>query len=244
MIFGDNLRLLSRAYPSISELSRQLGINRTQFNRYLSGESFPRPDVLDRICDFFGTDARILLHPVAVISRTAPLLSADFLHDFMTPVHAALDERMLPSGLYQVTCRRGGASVGFRSALILIFREGGEVFVRGYAAAETDLPRREFRGYAACQDAGLMLVTSQRGAQNCAATFLSPLPNTDTPVWTGHVMCHAPATGSRHSVPVIYEYLGRDPARILSAARQSGAITADQLSALQKAHLSEDQALA
>ncbi|MDP5215996.1 helix-turn-helix transcriptional regulator [Ruegeria sp. 2205SS24-7] len=242
MIFGDNLRLLSRAYPSISELSRQLGINRTQFNRYLSGESFPRPDVLDRICDFFGTDARILLHPVAVISRSAPLLGADFLQGFMTQDHAALDERVLPSGLYQVTRRLGDASAGFLSALILIFREVGEVFVRGYNAAEAGLPRHEFRGYAACQDAGLMLVTSQRGAQACAVTFLSPLPDADTPVWTGHAM-RRPASGCPHVVPVIYEYLGRDPARILRAARQSGAITADQLSALQKAHLPEDQAL-
>ena len=52
-MFGSNLRSLARTYPSISELSRQLGINRTQFNRYLAGESFPRPDVLARICDFF-----------------------------------------------------------------------------------------------------------------------------------------------------------------------------------------------
>ncbi|MEM6371330.1 MAG: XRE family transcriptional regulator, partial [Pseudomonadota bacterium] len=39
-MFGANLRDLSQSYPSISELSRQLGINRTQFNRYLAGESF------------------------------------------------------------------------------------------------------------------------------------------------------------------------------------------------------------
>jgi transcriptional regulator with XRE-family HTH domain len=59
-MFGANLRELSRRYASISDLSRRLDINRTQFNRYLSGESFPRPDVLDKICEFFGVDARIL----------------------------------------------------------------------------------------------------------------------------------------------------------------------------------------
>ena len=63
-IFGQNLRRLSMDYPSIAGLCRDLGINRTQFNRYLSAESFPRPDVLHRICQFFGTDARILLEPV------------------------------------------------------------------------------------------------------------------------------------------------------------------------------------
>ena len=67
-MFGENLRILANDYPSISELSRQLGINRTQFNRYLSGESFPRPDVLWKICDFFEVDARVLLEPVQNIT--------------------------------------------------------------------------------------------------------------------------------------------------------------------------------
>jgi transcriptional regulator with XRE-family HTH domain len=64
-IFGENLRLLSRDYPSVTALSQNLGINRTQFNRYLYGESFPRPDILERICNFFHVDARILLEPLA-----------------------------------------------------------------------------------------------------------------------------------------------------------------------------------
>jgi transcriptional regulator with XRE-family HTH domain len=63
-MFGSNLRSLAKGYTSISELSRQLGINRTQFNRYLSSESFPRPDVLARICFFFEVDARVLLESV------------------------------------------------------------------------------------------------------------------------------------------------------------------------------------
>ena len=32
-MFGSNLRNLAKEFASISELSRQLGINRTQFNR-------------------------------------------------------------------------------------------------------------------------------------------------------------------------------------------------------------------
>ena len=66
-MLGANLRQLADRYPSVAELCRQLGVNRTQFNRYLSGESFPRPDVLDRICRFFDVDARILLKPLEEI---------------------------------------------------------------------------------------------------------------------------------------------------------------------------------
>jgi transcriptional regulator with XRE-family HTH domain len=67
-IFGANLRVLSADAPSIAGLCRDLGVNRTQFNRYLVGEAFPRPDVLDHICRFFGVDARILLEPLEVQS--------------------------------------------------------------------------------------------------------------------------------------------------------------------------------
>jgi transcriptional regulator with XRE-family HTH domain len=45
-----------------------LGINRTQYNRYLAGEAFPRPDVLHKICCFFKVDARILLEPLEALS--------------------------------------------------------------------------------------------------------------------------------------------------------------------------------
>lgn len=68
-MFGANLRQLAKRYRSISALCRQLGVNRTQFNRYLSGESVPRPDVLDRICRFFDVDARILLKPLDEIEK-------------------------------------------------------------------------------------------------------------------------------------------------------------------------------
>lgn len=63
-VFGANLRALSADAPSIAGLCRDLGINRTQFNRYLAGEAFPRPDVLHHICRFFNVDARILLEPL------------------------------------------------------------------------------------------------------------------------------------------------------------------------------------
>ena len=61
MILGDNLRRLCRDTGSISELCRTIAVNRTQFNRYLSGAAFPRPDVLFRICRHFKVDANILL---------------------------------------------------------------------------------------------------------------------------------------------------------------------------------------
>ncbi|PTQ68907.1 Cro/C1-type helix-turn-helix DNA-binding protein [Celeribacter persicus] len=68
-VFGANLRALSSGARSISSLCRALEINRTQYNRYLNGEAFPRPDVLNRICKHFDVDARILLEPLETITR-------------------------------------------------------------------------------------------------------------------------------------------------------------------------------
>ncbi len=74
-VFGENLRLLSKDQPSITVLASKLGINRTQFNRYLSGQSFPRPDILARICAYFDLDARVMLEPLDQISaRPSPTL--------------------------------------------------------------------------------------------------------------------------------------------------------------------------
>ena len=47
-VFSQNLKELMGASPNVSALRRELSLNRTQFNRYLAGESFPRPDILPK----------------------------------------------------------------------------------------------------------------------------------------------------------------------------------------------------
>ena len=64
-----NLRILTQDLV-VSRICRHAKIHRTQFNRFLSGESFPRPDVLDRICRFFEVDANILLRPLGEVPET------------------------------------------------------------------------------------------------------------------------------------------------------------------------------
>ena len=49
-----NLRHACSTRKSVSEICRQLGINRQQFNRYVSGEATPSPHNLARIAAFFG----------------------------------------------------------------------------------------------------------------------------------------------------------------------------------------------
>ena len=101
-VFGQNLRHLSKEHSSIASLCRKLGINRTQFNRYLTGESFPRPDVLHKICRFFGVDARILLEPVATIKNpNESLLDHPQIRAFFGRQPAEVPESLFPSGFYR-----------------------------------------------------------------------------------------------------------------------------------------------
>ena len=98
-IFTANLRILLGEDPNVTQISREIGINRTQFNRYLSGENHPRPDVLQKICDHFNVDARVLLEP---IGATAPEMRAtsdtdavvDALRFYADKQNWALDDNM------------------------------------------------------------------------------------------------------------------------------------------------------
>ncbi len=54
--FHKNLRLLCDYYPSIADVCRRLGINRSQFNKYLGNKCLPSRHMLKRICDFFGLE--------------------------------------------------------------------------------------------------------------------------------------------------------------------------------------------
>lgn len=76
--FADNLAYLCSYHPSIAEVCRRIGLNRQQFNKYLSGHSRPSRANMRRICDFFGvTEAEILLEPSQLHSlvsvRTRPI---------------------------------------------------------------------------------------------------------------------------------------------------------------------------
>jgi transcriptional regulator with XRE-family HTH domain len=61
--FPQNLRFLCGYRPSISIVGRDLKINRSQLNRYLSGASAPRPALMQRICDYFGVEQHEILLP-------------------------------------------------------------------------------------------------------------------------------------------------------------------------------------
>lgn len=237
-MFGSNLRTLARKYPSISELSRQLGINRTQFNRYLAGESFPRPDVLSRICDFFGVDARVLLEPVELIGRSDDPITGSVLSEYLGDGATDIEETMFPSGFYRFSRRSFLDPAQFVIGLVYVFRQRRHVFVKGFEARAAlrsqGLPMtreaREFRGLVLQQEEGIAALISRKSAMTCSFNFLSRVPSFDNNYWLGYVARTVNEThGTERVVRMVYEHLGRDGGRAREAARSTGYCAVDDL---------------
>lgn len=252
-MFGQNLRTLAEDYPSVSELSRQLGINRTQFNRYLSGESFPRPDVLARICDFFGVDARVLLEPVERIAGGADPLTGPFLGGFVGAGVTSVNEGDFPSGFYRFSRRSFLHAEQYVVGLVHVFRTDGAVVVRGYetraALSAQGLPlsrdAREFRGLVLRQEDGISALISRRDAHTASFNFLSRVASFENNFWVGYVARTVrEMAGSQRVVRMVYEHLGSDFSRAKSAAKDGGYCTADALLPYHRQLLKVDDAFA
>jgi len=237
-MFGANLRLLARAYPSISELSRQLGINRTQFNRYLSGESFPRPDVLARICAFFDVDARVLLEPVENISSAKDPLTGQFLRDFVGGGVQTVHEDMFPSGFYRFSRRSFLNRDQFVSGIVWVFREGRTTFIRGYEARAAmaaqglgmDRTEREFRGLVLRQEDGVAAMISRRDAMTASFNYLSRVTSFENNYWVGYVARTVrEAPESDRVVRMVYQYLGTGIGKAKAAGKTAGYCALDDL---------------
>lgn len=237
-MFGANLRHLALQYPSISELSRRLGINRTQFNRYMSGESFPRPDVLDRICCFFDVDARILLEPVDTLGKQGKILTGPFLADFLGHGFQNLSEQLFASGFYRFTRRSFINADSFVVGLVHVFRgESGETYIKGFEAKEAmrhqglpeDPASREFRGVVSCHEDGVAFLISRRRSMTYSFNYLARVASLENNFWVGYVARTVREGGDERVTRMVYEYLGRDLAPAISAARGTGFVSEDQL---------------
>ena len=230
-VFGENLRELATDYDSISDLSRRLGINRTQFNRYLSGESFPRPDVLARVCAFFDVDARVLLEPVNEIGSDTDPIANPFLRDFVGVGAVNVPEEMIPSGFFRFSRQSFLKDDVFVLGLVHIRREGANTFLRGYEPVEAmriqNLPtgsaEREFRGLVMHQEDGIVIIAARKNAMTSTFNYLSRVASFENNYWQGYSTRTVPeAVGGRRATRMVFEFLGKRVANALTVARDLG----------------------
>jgi transcriptional regulator with XRE-family HTH domain len=60
--FAKNLRVMAEKKGPIALVCRELGMNRQQFNKYLSGTSLPAQATLEKIATYFGVDQRAMFN--------------------------------------------------------------------------------------------------------------------------------------------------------------------------------------
>ncbi len=170
-VFGQNLRLLTTQRGSIASVSAELHISRVQFQRFLKGEAFPKPQVLNRICLYFGVDARILLTPLQEIMAAQPANASavpNDLHPDLAHLMAwatrgqgyALTQDYLEDGLYRYWVADGvkpdtyhcmhvqfGSRAGRAGPFLQGARSWRGYFHRGHFGGAA-VSRREVRGMA------------------------------------------------------------------------------------------------
>ena len=93
ILFAQNLKMICSAESSISEVCRQIGINRQQFNKYLNGTTYPSANNLRKICNYFNIRTAELHLPVDEFEA-----------------HSSVERRL------QLTKRTARGNQGFQSA--------------------------------------------------------------------------------------------------------------------------------
>ncbi|MGB7241940.1 MAG: helix-turn-helix transcriptional regulator [Sulfitobacter sp.] len=237
-MFGSNLRTLSSQYRSISHLSQLLGINRTQFNRYLSGDSFPRPDVLARICNFFGVDARILLEPLDDISENPTPFGSSKISDFLTQATFEVPEDVFPSGFYRFSRRSFLSEGNYVRGLVQIRRDGPTTYLRGLEAKaamraqglSVEPAQREFRGLVIQLEEGVAAIAARLKGKTSSVNFLNRVTSFDNNYWVGYTARTVRETpGTSRVARLVYEHLGQDFGKAMGAAREAGICALDDL---------------
>ena len=107
--FAANLRALCEKRGTITSVCKELGVNRQQFTKYLNGETFPRRDMLRKICRYFkirdvelflDPKSRMIVHEEGAIDLTTTADFDEILQQLQTP-----QEMPLEDGLYVVYFR-------------------------------------------------------------------------------------------------------------------------------------------
>jgi transcriptional regulator with XRE-family HTH domain len=219
-----NLRRLCSLYASVSDVSRKVGINRQQFNKYLAGTSFPSLRNLRRITDFFGVDEfEILLPPDEFAQKVLPqqarmVRPPAAMPDFLPSPPETSQAFLAPyCGYYYVYFHTPVWSNHIVRALTRIHQADGrtatrtierlrEVRVRGRAG-----PVQKFRGNVSQVVDRLCILEYETLVKELVSmTFLYPSHRHALRLLTG-VMVGVASGGSRQPFAsrVVYEFIGQ-----------------------------------
>lgn len=244
-VICDRLKLLSQKVGSVGVFAEEIGVNRTQLSRYLSGQSVPRPELLVRIANIYNVPLGWLMtpHGDAEISLSEFEL-ADSMYRLYSNRRFQLPGTMLSDGFYLAwkglftDCRKVEAylcriqvthGVGrIRSNMINYLKRHGD-----FEQAE---PIDHICGGVALKShSGISISYADSSNNIMASCFLRPatsLRYTTNELFAGFMTLHC-ATGRKevNIVPKVIEKLSPDCSSILGAARKAGVYSYDELPA-------------
>ena len=243
-VFGQNLRKLCTSRPSIAAVCRDLDINRVQFNRYMSGHSFPKPNVLEKICTYFQVDSRIILEELTdeqmelvrngKNARTAEIENS-YLHHavqyFERGIALDVDQHEIPDGIH---CLWRNSFIDTKTAvanLVLVKTINGSRVFKSIdrpinarrLVSKKNLNPREHRGALLSTADGFTLIGVSPHPSWCISmTYLGRAYYSDSILTGFSVVSRNEYVGRRRASRCAFELLPQRSADILPVARQAG----------------------
>jgi transcriptional regulator with XRE-family HTH domain len=223
----ENLRLLCSHYRSVAEVCRRIGVNRQQFNKYLSGQTTPSLFNLRRIGDFFGIDETELLLPhddfVSTVLRRPRADGAGELGAFVANLNASFPESqnaLKPYCGYYYSYFYSPAWPGYiLRGLVAIFQSGNHTYSKFVERLVIKTQRQ--RGLFVFKYQGVLLYASNRIHlfewepklnRSLAMTVFYPTRRNSIILVSGLLLSvsgnHA---GQPFASRIVYEYLGASP---------------------------------
>ena len=164
-------------------------------NRILNGESFPKPGMLKRICEYFNTDARILLQPLDELeqgsfrSHDADISSVwnytMFGWDYFVPENMLQD--ILPDGLHLMYRPSFLMGTQIWIGMVRVFGQNGVRMLRGLDPVAPGMRRSDLTPISVREYRGMMLQTNEALSFVYAARVPSGVMGVDnfsTRTWT------------------------------------------------------------
>lgn len=225
--FADNLRYLCGFYGSISEVCRQLEINRQQFNRYINGSAFPAFRNLKRICDFFGVETEeIVLAPKEFQRQVVPVrpessgpVVPEHLARMIMPLMQSSTTAMerYEGYYYRYFYSFGFPGYIFRSFIrIYRYQDGWYIkHIERTSGRDPVLGARmtiKYQGMAFLLSDRLFIVESEPALNSTISeTILTPSYRPNNPWLSGLMICASSCSSHQPGAArTVFEYLGKD----------------------------------
>jgi len=221
-----NLRLLFSYGRSIADVSRRLGMNRYQVNKYINGHATPSLQSLQRICDFFGVEQSEVLQDPQSFARLVrlkpPSLKAkpssfDFLATRLFN-SANLDVDLLTrhAGYYHYYQKSTLIENKYYRGISRIYQDGSQwrlkTFDRNLDKA-LNLPKiLKYEGLVTTSLGSIVCIEKSRSGDSFHTTYLHGSQYNQPSFLTGLVIGTSPdGTGEITCRRVVWHYLGQHP---------------------------------